>query len=942
MKHLSYVGIEELRTIPRPLVEAQNVTNLEDIPSWVLEFVDSYGTDYLSNKYWRQVEKISEEQRLVCLLSVIRPIICQACDKLEARIDRIIQKKPEDLPFDPLTIVNTLLSILLPRLTRTVARSMVLELNIARTKGILDGNTSDRRFQSFIDYISQQAVSQRILTEYPVLIRQLMIRIDTWIKFSLEFLDHLCSDWETIKSYFSPEKDIGLISQLERVGDIHRDGRFVMIVRFSSNQLLVYKPRSLSVDFHFNELLNWLNDKGFSPHFRRFKMLNRSGYGWTEYVPKKDCSSPDEIENYYLRIGGYLALLYALGATDLHSENLIANGQFPVLVDVETLFHPTIRTPTSDEYTELASAFISSSVLKTSLLPRPGRRSREPELIDLSGLSNVEGKTSPFLTPNYEEIGTDEMRFGWKRISIKGLKNYPTFKGSNINLSDYARFVETGFKNMYNLLLCNYEALVKDGPMNDFSQDEVRVILRSTRTYNRLIVESVHPYVLNDAIQRDIVFATLWKSAEDQPYLSQVVEDEIISLRKGDIPIFTTVPDSRDLHTATGKKVINFLNNSVQSKDIATWIGLSEVHNKWAFKPVDLNLYNGLLGIALFLAYVGKVLNEERFTNLAKKTINNFCYTVDRNLLTSKGIGGFTGVGGMIYALAHSGSMWNMPELITYAEDIVALIPKLIKNDVQFDVIGGAAGCIKSLLTLYQVSPSEMTLRTAVMCGDWLVKNARKMKVGVGWINPFFGTPLTGFSHGAAGIGCSLIHLSSISGIDIFSQVSRQALEYERHLFSPANSNWPDLRNTVQTDPNILPFHVDWCHGAPGIGLSRLSITKFLNDGTIQSEIVAALKTTIAKGFGRNHSLCHGDFGNLEFLIEAALLNYKKSTRDMRRIGLAICYDITKRGYRCGNLIGAETPGLMTGLAGIGFGLLRFAKPDVIPSILLLEPPANI
>ena len=36
---------------------------------------------------------------------------------------------------------------------------------------------------------------------------------------------------------------------------------------------------------------------------------------------------------------------------------------------------------------------------------------------------------------------------------------------------------------------------------------------------------------------------------------------------------------------------------------------------------------------------------------------------------------------------------------------------------------------------------------------------------------------------------------------------------------------------------------------------------------------------------------------------------------------------------------GVETPGLMVGLAGIGYELLRLADPAVIPSILLLEPP---
>jgi hypothetical protein len=32
----------------------------------------------------------------------------------------------------------------------------------------------------------------------------------------------------------------------------------------------------------------------------------------------------------------------------------------------------------------------------------------------------------------------------------------------------------------------------------------------------------------------------------------------------------------------------------------------------------------------------------------------------------------------------------------------------------------------------------------------------------------------------------------------------------------------------------------------------------------------------------------------------------------------------------------------MTGLAGIGYGLLRLAHPELVPSVLLMEPPSGI
>jgi lantibiotic modifying enzyme len=57
------------------------------------------------------------------------------------------------------------------------------------------------------------------------------------------------------------------------------------------------------------------------------------------------------------------------------------------------------------------------------------------------------------------------------------------------------------------------------------------------------------------------------------------------------------------------------------------------------------------------------------------------------------------------------------------------------------------------------------------------------------------------------------------------------------------------------------------------------------------------------------------------------------------RVARGILDDIRGAGWLCGNPLRVESPGLMTGLAGIGYGLLRLAAPERVPSVLLLEPP---
>ena len=85
--------------------------------------------------------------------------------------------------------------------------------------------------------------------------------------------------------------------------------------------------------------------------------------------------------------------------------------------------------------------------------------------------------------------------------------------------------------------------------------------------------------------------------------------------------------------------------------------------------------------------------------------------------------------------------------------------------------------------------------------------------------------------------------------------------------------------------------------------------------------------------------MCHGDLGNLELLLQASqVLDHRWHTQ-VNRIAAIILESISRDGWLCGTPSGVESPGLMTGLAGIGYGLLRLAEPTRVPSILVLAPP---
>ncbi len=221
------------------------------------------------------------------------------------------------------------------------------------------------------------------------------------------------------------------------------------------------------------------------------------------------------------------------------------------------------------------------------------------------------------------------------------------------------------------------------------------------------------------------------------------------------------------------------------------------------------------------------------------------------------------------------------------------------------------------------------------------------MGQGVGWAPPSRGgRPLAGLSHGAAGIAWSLLELNALTGVEAFRTTAFAAIEYERSLFSSEAGNWPDLRDYEASNQAAKDgrekghFMSAWCHGAPGIGLARLYSLRHLDDSKIRAEIDTALRTTTEEGFGGNHSLCHGDLGNLELLLTASrIFNDPQQHALVDRLTAMIIESIDKNGWLCGIPLGVESPGLMTGLAGIGYELLRLAEPARVPSVLMLDPP---
>lgn len=1006
LRHLLTEPVESLRKrFPQP-------------PLWLAELDQALSRSCVSN-FRSFIPTGLEQEPTAGFLNVAAPIIEQASIRFDKAL-AAITTSATSLPFDPATVRQILFADLHKSLLKMLSRTMVLELNIARLNGELEGNTAEERFRSFVERLSQPQNVRSLLQEYPVLARLLTEQAQRWVTVSLEFLERLCKDWADIRATFAPDHDPGvLVAVAANLSDTHRGGRSVFIAKFSSGFRLVYKPKSLAVDVHFQDFLKWFNARNPNTTFPTMTILNRETWGWVEHVSARDCQTQEEVRRFYRRQGGYLALLYLLEGTDFHAGNLIACGEYPYLIDLEALFHPhrTDTEPSDLRANDLADQVLFHSVLGSGLLPERVWGNSEHEGVDLSGLGTAHGQMTPHALPDWEEAGTDAMRLIRKRKPIEADKNRPRLAGAWVDVLDYRDEILDGFASAYSVLLENKDELLSDhGPLARFAEDEVCVFLRSARTYRRLLRESYHPDMLRDALDRDRLFDLLWVEVEDDAELARVIQGERDNLWQGDIPLFTTRSGSRDLWTSTGERLPDFFTESswsvvqrramnlshedcsrqawiiqaslasvaadepqrplpraaIQSDSVvsaerlvsaaqavgdrletlalrgqgdASWIGLTLERDRcWSVTSSGLDLDGGLPGMALFLAYLGAITKQEKYTALAQAALATMQHQIKEDGASVGFIGAFDGWGGMIYVLTHLGVLWSRPDLIAEAELVVDLLPVLITEDEELNVYGGAAGCIAALRVLSQIAPARRVTAAAIQCGDHLLKQARKMPNGIGWITKSGASePLEGFAHGTAGIAWSLLKLYEWTKLERFRVAAHEAMLYEQSLFVAEEARWPDLReHETLRDKNTRSqrFQTAWHHGTAGIGMARLDSLLHLDNPTIRAEIAAALAATLRHGFGNNHSLAHGDAGSLEFLLQTShTLEETSLEPHVRHLTVAFLESIEQHGWRCGTPFAVETPGLLTGLAGIGYELLRLAKPEVVPSVLLFESP---
>ena len=898
-------------------------------------------------------------------------------------------------------------------LGRILSRTLILEVNIARITGQLKATTPEARFQEFRESLRAPGRARAFLQEYPVLARSLWNATRQKIASTCELWSRLSLCYSEL-ALFLGVRDLGVWTDYKGgLGDSHRDGRSVSILTFSSGVSVAYKPRSLAVDREFGHFVEWMNGHGFDPTLTHPKVFDRGTYGWQQFVAPAGCHDRSAITRYFERVGGLLAILYSFDSNDFHYENVIACGEHPMLVDLETLFHPPLPLSSGGHQVfEFLSGLAQSSLLRVGLLPNRIITSENAVGTDLSGLGGTEGQMSPTRVAAVEDQGKDTVHVAQRHAVLPGAGNRVFLNGEPIYAADFTDSVIAGYERAFRIICREKKSLSTGAVLDGFSSVETRTIIRPTAEYWRLLQDSYHPNMLNCGMQRESVFDVLWSEGNNGATPPNgVLRSELDDLLNGDVPYFAGRPSSSSIWNCNGaeisdiypeppldsvKKRISLMfpdqldrdrwlircsmstspsakkseplvnpctppeSQKIPSQDellseaVAVgdrllamsqrkgryigWLTLLTADGQsWSCGPTTTDLYSGLTGIGVFLSTLGVMSGSERFLAAGEACINTTVECIEavaRHLGPGRlKLGCWTGDSGVAYTMGLLSKVLKNEALHERALRVISDIA-VDYGTAPIDVMSGIAGHIGVLVALHKSEPSVSFRNEIEKLAETIVRRAVTEGENCYWNESWNGgRPVTGYAHGGTGIALNLARAAKLLDRQDLLMVARRALLFEdKHFSLDSRAGWHDLRNLSSDE------RPSWCYGASGIGYGRLVSP----DPLAKQMLATAADLTMKYGFSRSSCLCHGDLGNLAFLLRA-----EESMPEIGTQTRSVEAEVLRRTKSCGSPTGSsmacrtnrnriDVPGFMVGWAGIGYYLLRAAFP-AIPCLLMTE-----
>ncbi len=413
-------------------------------------------------------------------------------------------------------------------LQKISVRTLILEMHRLKAEGKLLGDNEAEEYQDFLrGYLSDISYICMLHERYPVLFRMMREQTEQCAEYFCEIMRHLEADRQRIEELFLEGASICELSGIHCMyGDTHHHGKSVAGICLNGTVEVIYKPRSLENELLFQGVLRKIS-KSVSLWDDRMglKIISHSDYGWEEKIYFRECGTEEGVKRFYQRTGIQIFLAYLFGTSDLHCENMIARGEYPVLIDLETLIHLQSQKAGQNE--------IFNSVLKSGILPTylPGSNKIGNEVGALSGEG---GRKSKMRIPVIRNAYSSKMRMEYCQGIMNHTQNRVKYKGRPVEAAQYIKDLLSGFQKAYQY--------VKDNPVlqkDILDQVEARTsrqVVSDTMKYAALLNSSFYPDLLADGGDREVFARTVGMIGK--PRDQRLVECEVESILCGDIPYF--------------------------------------------------------------------------------------------------------------------------------------------------------------------------------------------------------------------------------------------------------------------------------------------------------------------------------------------------------------------------------------------------------------------
>lgn len=348
------------------------------------------------------------------------------------------------------------------------------------------------------------------------------------------------------------------------------------------------------------------------------------------------------------------------------------------------------------------------------------------------------------------------------------------------------------------------------------------------------------------------------------------------------------------------------------------------------FQPLRESLESGACGIALFLAAAVAAGANSDFRTLALGAVQPLRLGLrdcPQAVADQLGIGGPTGLGGVVYALTQMSQSLDDPHLLDDARRAAALLTaERLSADRRPNRSADVAGAALGLARLHRLLGDQATHDLIELCGQRLL--AEQPSPASGRTAP----PTEGEGVRTAcapSIALALFRIHAVTHDAVILQAARTYLDQE--------VNWmtPPLRDGA-------PTWTDWTDArAIASAVALIQAVPWLDETATPNGFAGLLDHLARPGLGAQDGLRGGALGRAEALLAASM---RLGRPDMEMRARVLAAEAIQRGAPRGALSrhaarshAVLDPGFMHGGAGVGYTLLRLAQPDRFPSALLWE-----